>query len=523
MRATNDTGDQLWKQLSRFQRYLFYVAAALLLVCWLLYQTWSHTELARQYTPTANPEAPHTSRDEPEVDDATVDRKAAVVRAFQHAWRGYRRYAWGHDHLRPISKDFHDWFGLGLTIVDAMDTLFIMGLSEELQEARTWVSKSLHFDIAKDVNLFETTIRVMGSLLSMFHLTKDSLYLDKARDLGERLLPGFSSNSGIPYSDVNLQSGTAHAPIWAPDSTVSEVSSIQLEFRALSRAAKNPVYEQKAFAVSEHLHKLPKRDGLVPMFVNADSGRFSTTSTLTLGARADSYYEYLLKQWIQTGKTIDWLKEDYLTAVEGIRSNLVRHSKPGGLLFVGELIRGQTFSPKMDHLVCYLPGTLALGYHHGLPRDHLDLAQSLMDTCLKTYAVNPTFLAPEISHFNMDEHGDKDIIVKSNDAHNLLRPETLESLWYLYYVTQNKTYQDWGWRIFQGFNKYCKVESGGYTSINNVRSALFPRPRDMMESFFLAETLKYLYLLFSDEATEAYSPDKFIYNTEAHLLPIYDS
>lgn len=520
---------RLWNQLSRFQKYLFYVGGVLSVVCLVLYLPWSQrgqTQLA-ELTSLQSMQTSHAARHLPlmEGPKATVDRKEAVAQALRHAWKGYRRYAWGHDHLRPISKGHQDWFGVGLTVVDSLDTLYLVGLTEELEEGRKWVAESLNFSIHKDVNIFETTIRVLGGLLSIYHLTKDTMYLDKARDLGDRLLPGFRSNSGVPYSDVNLQSGFSHAPSWAPDSTVSEVASVQLEFRALSRATGNPIYEQKAFAVSEHLHKLPKMHGLVPMFINADSGRLSTGSTLTLGARADSYYEYLLKQWIQTGRTIDWLKEDYLTAVEGIRSNLVGYTAPNGLLFVGELIRGKTFSPKMDHLACFLPGTLALGHHYGMPKDHLDLAVSLMDTCLQMYAINPTFLAPEIAHFNVDIKDSRapDIIIKVNDAHNLLRPETLESLWYLYHFTRNQTYQDWGWRIFQGFERHCKVESGGYTSINNVRSTLFPRPRDMMESFFLAETLKYLYLLFSEEASQQYSPDKFVYNTEAHPLPVYNS
>lgn len=106
------------------------------------------------------------------------------------------------------------------------------------------------------------------------------------------------------------------------------------------------------------------------------------------------------------------------------------------------------------------------------------------------------------------------------DAHNLLRPETVESLFYLYRITQDKQYREWGWKIFQAFKKYTRIEGFGYSSINNVKNAGSPNFRDKLESFFLAETLKYLYLLFSDDP-DLIPLDKFVINTEAHPLPIY--
>lgn len=144
-------------------------------------------------------------------------------------------------------------------------------------------------------------------------------------------MPAFSTSSGVPYSDVNLGTKTAHGPKWGPDSSTSEVTSIQLEFRDLSRSTGDPKFEvymnisiviilfvfhkkkniqiiilQEAVAkVSEHVHQLEKYDGLVPIFINANTGQFRDHSTITLGARGDSYYEYLLKQWLQTGKTIN--------------------------------------------------------------------------------------------------------------------------------------------------------------------------------------------------------------------------
>ena len=114
------------------------------------------------------------------------DRQKEVVEAFRYAWDGYKTYAWGHDELRPVSKSYGEWFGVGLTIIDSLDTMLLMNLREEFQQARDWVANSLTFEKNVDVNLFETTIRVLGGLLSAYHLSKDDLFLKKAVSFNER-------------------------------------------------------------------------------------------------------------------------------------------------------------------------------------------------------------------------------------------------------------------------------------------------------------------------------------------------
>ena len=282
-------------------------------------------------------------------------RQEAVVSATRHAWSAYRAHAWGMDHLKPISRTGQDWFGLGLTIVDSLDTLLVMGMKEEFGEAREWVARSLDFsDKNKDVNLFETTIRVLGGLLSAYHLSGgDKVFLERSKDLGDRLLGAFKSPSGVPYSDVNLQSTRGHAPRWSPDSSTSEVTTIQLEFRDLSRATGDPQYEEAAAAVSRTVHDQPREDGLVPIFINANSGKLRRQATITLGARGDSYYEYLLKQWLQTGKTADWLRADFVESILGVQKRLAKRTVPNNLLYLGEILSGgKDFKHKMDELVC---------------------------------------------------------------------------------------------------------------------------------------------------------------------------
>uniref|UniRef100_A0A4W6EWZ5 alpha-1,2-Mannosidase n=1 Tax=Lates calcarifer TaxID=8187 RepID=A0A4W6EWZ5_LATCA len=513
-----------WKQLSRLQRSLILFLLALLLIFGLL----SYPSITEQWGGKQCNARTFTGRDRSVInsnDYAFISYSFLCAPLFVVSAGKVDRleavrddHAWGHDELKPISKSFGEWFGLGLTLIDSLDTMWIMGLKEEFEEAKNWVEKELSFNKNVDVNLFETTIRILGGLLSSYHLTGDQLFLEKAKDLGSRLMPAFKTPSKIPFSDVNIGKGTAHPPRWTSDSTLAEVTSIQLEFRELSRLTQDPQYQDVVNEIMKLVHKLPgKQDGLVPMFINTNSGQFTHKGVFTLGARADSYYEYLLKQWLQGGKTEDDLLEDYLQAVEGVKKHLVKQTGPSRLTFVGELSHNR-FNPKMDHLVCFLPGTLALGAHNNLPGDHMDLAVQLMETCHQMYTQMETGLSPEIAHFSLQASDGRDVIVKPADRHNLLRPETVESLFYMYRFTKDTKYRDWGWQILQSFNNYTKVSGGGYTSINNVRDPVNPGPRDKMESFFLGETLKYLYLLFSDDM-ELLSLDKYGPVSVLRLVP----
>ncbi|CAI2356808.1 unnamed protein product [Caenorhabditis sp. 36 PRJEB53466] len=450
----------------------------------------------------------------------TNDRQKAVVKAFQHAWKGYKDYAWGHDTLKPISKSFNDWFDTGLTIVDGLDTAIIMGLEKEAAEATEWIRDKLTFEKDRMVNFFECTIRVLGGMMSAYHLTGNEMFLTKSQDLGDRLIGAFKSPSGIPYSDVNLRKRTGTNPQWGSDSSLAEVTTVQLEYRALSRATGKSVYEDLAFNVSRHVHKIgcEEHEGLCGMFISATSGQFKKSATITFGARADSYYEYLYKQWIQTGKTIDWLKEDYGKAMKAMEKYLYRNSEPKKMYFIGELLSGETYYPKMDHLVCFIAGTLSHGAQNGFPKEHMDIAEKIGETCHNMYD-NPTGLGPEIAHFNMIP-SKEDLYIKPLDAHCLLRPEAIEGWFYLYRITGDKKYQEWGWSAFQAIEKYARISTGGYSSIVNVKK-INVSYRDSMESFFLGETLKYLYLLLADDQT-ILPLDEWVFTTEGHPLPVYD-
>uniref|UniRef100_A0A1I8EP20 alpha-1,2-Mannosidase n=1 Tax=Wuchereria bancrofti TaxID=6293 RepID=A0A1I8EP20_WUCBA len=442
------------------------------------------------------------------------DKQKAVVEAFKHAWKGYKKYAWGHDHLKPVTKSYNDWFGLGLTIVDSLSTAIIMGLNDEFKEGRKWVAESLSFEKNRFVSFFETTIRVLGGLLSAYHLSGDQMFVHRAQDLGSRLAAAYATSSSIPYSDISLTNREGRQPSWNTYCSLSEVTSVQLELRDLSRVTNNNTYEMLAFRTSEHIHNEGCReyDGLCGMFISPVTGRFKEQMIITMGARADSYYEYLLKQWLQTGKTIDWLKDDYNQSMAAMEKHLLRYTKPNNFAFVGEIISDN------DHLACFIAGTLALGSLNGLPAKHIELAKDIAEGCHKMYRTK-TGLGPEIVYFNIDGSNAQDISIKHMDAHSLLRPEAIEAWFYLYRATGDKIYQQWGWEVFRAIESYAKVEHG-YSSVNNVKRVPVTY-KDMMESFFLAETLKYLYLLFDDDKTDI-PLDKYVFNTEGHPLPIYD-
>lgn len=471
-------------------------------------------------------------------------KKQEVRDVFVESWQAYTLSAWGQDEFHPISKSGKNMIpgGMGWIVIDALDTMHLMELDQLLSNARDWVVNVHTFDVDAEVNVFETTIRMLGGLLSIYHLTQDKVYLSKAKDLGDRLLGAYDSTSGIPTASVNLKTKKgviSHADSGA--SSTAEVASLQLEMKYLSHALGDPKYAAAAERVMARLRQNEPTGGLVPIFVQPESGNYQGNE-IRLGSRGDSYYEYLAKQWLMTDSIV--YKNEYQKSVAGIKKYLVGKSEPNGLTFIGEKHAGveSPLDSKMDHLVCFLPGTLALGATRGLSLEEakkmtwwsdtevedMVLARELTRSCYEMYNSTTTGLAPEIVYFNTVEgqpsttSNSPDIIIHDQDRHNLMRPETVESLFVMWRITREEKYREWAWIIFTAFRKHLHVgEKGGYTSIDNVMQSP-PQQRDNMESFWLAETLKYLYLIFVDEKDEkALGLDEIIFNTEAHIFPIF--
>ncbi|XP_065849774.1 mannosyl-oligosaccharide 1,2-alpha-mannosidase MNS1-like isoform X1 [Euphorbia lathyris] len=447
-----------------------------------------------------------------ENDSISDERREKVKEAMLHAWTCYEKYAWGHDELQPQTRNGIDSFGgLGATLIDSLDTLFIMGLHEQFQKAREWIANSLDFNKNYEASVFETTIRVVGGLLSAYDLSGDKIFLEKARDIADRLLPAWNTPSGIPYNIINLAHGNPHNPRWTGGSSIlADSGTEQLEFIALSQRTNDPKYQQKVENVIKELRKTFPADGLLPIYINPHTGT-SSYSVITFGAMGDSFYEYLLKVWIQGNKTeaVKHYREMWEISMKGMQS-LVRRTTPSNYTYLCEK-NGDRLSDKMDELACFAPGMLALGsfgYETGEAQKLLSLAEELAWTCYNFYQSTPTKLAGENYFF----HPGQDMNVGT--SWNILRPETVESLFYLWRLTGNKTYQEWGWNIFQAFERNSRVETG-YVGLKDVHTGV---KDNMMQSFFLAETLKYLYLLFSPPSV--ISLDEWVFNTEAHPLRI---
>ncbi|XP_014508082.2 mannosyl-oligosaccharide 1,2-alpha-mannosidase MNS1 isoform X2 [Vigna radiata var. radiata] len=445
-------------------------------------------------------------------DPISKQRRDKIKDAMLHAWTSYETYAWGKDELKPQSMNGVDSFGgLGATIVDSLDTLFVMGLDDQFNRAREWVAESLSFDKNIEVSVFETTIRVMGGLLSAYDLSGDKVFLEKAREIADKLLPAWNTPSGIPYNRLNLAFGNTNNPGWARgNSILADSGSEQLEFIALSQRTKDPKYQEKAEKVIKGLHKSFPDDGLLPIYLNPLTGT-QTGGSVTFGAMGDSFYEYLLKAWIQGNKTeaVAFYREMWEKSMIGLQS-MIKKSTPSSFTYISEKLGNAVFD-KMDELACFVPGMLALGSSTSGPGEaekYLSLAEELVWTCYNFYQSTPTKLAGENYYFRDGED------MSVGTTWNIQRPETIESLFYLWRFTGNKTYQEWGWNIFQAFENNTRIETG-YVGLKDVTTG---KKDNMMQSYFLSETLKYLYLLFSPSSV--ISLDEWVFNTEAHPLRI---
>ena len=412
--------------------------------------------------------------------------------------------------------------------MDALDTLHLAfhgwgGEEQKTAIAELWTRAEEHVRQIDwmvrdyDASFFEMTIRYLGGLLSIHQLSGERMYLLKAEELGERLALAFDSPSGVPYSIVNLRSGKTRNPQWnGGNSILSELGSVQLEFGLLSRLSGNPAFGAAARAVLSHLHKLPPSPGvpagLFPVAIDPRTGRASSDA-VSFGGLGDSFYEYLLKQYLLSGRTDLVARDMYLAAVDALKAHLLAVSNDGRK-YVSEMKAGAR-TGGFDHLVCYVPGMLALGAL-SIPgrQPDLDLAVDLLDTCISLYLDQPTGLGPErVQWHPVDSSGPAYAI---SSPRYLLRPETLESIFILYRATHNDRYREIGWQIFQSLQKYCRTPAA-FSGLRDV-TALHSPLDNSMQSFFMAETLKYLFLLFSPD--DLLPLDQYVFNTEAHPFQI---
>ena len=422
---------------------------------------------------------------------APVDRAALaeeVKTEFLHAWQGYKAHAWGHDELLPLSAGYRDWHSVSLlmTPVDAYDTMLLMGLTAEAAEAKKLILDSLDFDHAITVKNFEITIRTLGGLLSAYQLDGDPRFLALAQELGDRLLPVFNSPTGMPYTFVNLKTGAVSGPVSNP----AEIGTLLLEFGTLSKLTGQKRYYNKAKIALVQLFNRRSDLGLVGTTINVETGEWGDTSSHISGM-IDSYYEYLFKSWKLFGDgDCKLMFDSSMVAVNRYLADEVEGCLWYGRADMNSGARGLRLFGSLD---AFMPGLLI--YAGDRSR-----AEKLQDSCYRLWMLHG--IEPEMLDY------DKMEVTAANYE---LRPENIESAWYLHRFTGEDKYLAMGRDYFVSLRTHCRTEHG-YAALASV---ITKEKKDSQESFFLTETLKYLYLLFAPVEIDL---DQTVFNTEAHPL-----
>jgi hypothetical protein len=425
-------------------------------------------------------------------DPVAIDKAAlaAEVRAeFLHAWNSYKQYAWDHDGLRPLSKTFYDWYAVPfyLTPLDALDTMILMGLKEEADSTREYVARHLSFDQDVYVKHFEFTIRGLGGLLSCYQLTGDRRLLALADDLGSRMLKAFNSPTGFPYVDVNLKTGKCRGTATNP----GEIGTLLVEYGTLAKLTGKEEYYRIPKEAFLKVFRLRSAIGLVGDRIDVETGAWLNTDS-HLSACIDSYYEYMVKCARLFGDQDCQRMWD--SSIVALNRYLVDSTSTGYWYGHADMHTGARTRTWFGALDAFFPAVLVLA-------GDLRRAALLQEACFtmwNTYGIEPE----DFDYAKMD----------AARPRFFLNPEIMESAYYLYRATGQERYLVMGKTFFDGLKKYCRVP-GGYAELKSV---ITKEKADRMESYFLAETLKYLYLLFAPPETLDFNAVTF--NTEAHPL-----
>lgn len=494
------------------------------------------------------------------------ERQAAVKHSFGRAWSSYRQYAWGHDELAPLSGGYRNGFGgWAASLVDNLDNLWIMGMKSEFEEA---VQKAVDIDLGQatieTVNVFETTIRHLGGLLSAYDLSGDKRLLEKAKEFGEMLLRAFDTPNHMPITRWKPQDALkgkqeAHNVV-----LVAEIGSLSMEFTHLSQLSGDMRWYDavaritRLFEAQQHETHLP---GMWPVVINALREDLTEDSFFTLSAMSDSLYEYFPKMHALLGGLEPVYKKLYEGSMgTAIQYNLWRPMTPDNAdILISGNVRASNrdraqLDPQGQHLVCFAGGMFGLGGKLFEKPVHVEIGQKLTDGCIWTYKNMPLGIMPEIFnmvpcesgstcawdetkwrqeiHHRHAESDDIDQIIKKlrlpqgftdlPDRRYILRPEAIESVFLLYRMTGQEYLQEAAWDMFTAIINATEtpLANAALSDITLSKEQLAQGNTggttqfDSMESFWMAETLKYFYLMFSEP--DVISLDEWVFNTEAH-------
>ncbi|KAH6584398.1 hypothetical protein BASA61_007485 [Batrachochytrium salamandrivorans] len=429
--------------------------------------------------------------------------KVKVTEMYYTALEGYLEFAYPKDELQPLTCSGINTIGnFSLTLIDALDTAMIMDDVSTFSRMVDLV-RFVNFDQDVNVSVFETNIRVVGGLLSAHIMAKrhpsysleyDGILLTMAEKIGRKLLLAFNTPTGIPYGTVNMLSG-----VQKDESTVvctACAGTFNIEFTWLSHLTGDPVFEQTARKAVRALWDRRSKIELFGNHIDVIDGRWIYPEC-SIGGGVDSFFEYLFKAHIAFSDEVEYgimFKEIYRAI------KLYMHKLDFYHMDV-HFETGETISSQQWSLGAFWPSIKILS------GDIIEAVHDMYPTAL--YLSKSPFL-PEIMLPNSNT-------LQKGRAGYPLRPEFIESLWYLYRTTQDQNLLDLAFNFVDRLNMLTRTKCG-FSNIANVETL---KKENCMESFFLAETLKYLYLLFDQD--NEYNVGNYVFNTEAHPFPVYST
>ncbi|KAF7537367.1 hypothetical protein G7Z17_g12863 [Cylindrodendrum hubeiense] len=476
--------------------------------------------------------------DNEEATKSLEEKRSDIKRAFVQTWDSYEKHAWGRDELKPLSMKGHDSLGgWAASMIDALDTLWLMDMKPEFNRAASYVGR-LDWDnsTSESCNLFETNIRYLGGLLSAYELSSEGVLLSKAIEIGDLLYAAFDNYEHMPPHTItfhDLKLGRGH-----PEQKQSSagLGSMSLEFTKLTQLTGNPKYYDgidritRAFNRTQNSTLIP---GMWPLQIDVLHDFGVKDDSFSLGANGDSLYEYLVKEFVLLRGREPVYEEMYTKAVDAIIKNLLFRPmlpKKDNVLMVGKIdvVGGGivNLQPHLEHLSCFAGGMIAMGGKVFERDDHVVIGDKLARGCAYAYASFPNGIMPETSSLSacpsLDpcEFRSSSIRAttdgfKTKDKRYVLRPEAIESIFILYRITGNEEYRDIAWDMWKAIKKATKTPHGTFAEVKDVTQSELTHT-DSMESFWMAETLKYFYLIFSDESV--LHLDEWVFNTEGHPL-----
>ncbi|MGK5730439.1 glycoside hydrolase family 47 protein [Streptomyces sp. URMC 124] len=405
--------------------------------------------------------------------------KAGEIRAeFVHAWEGYKRFAWGHDEVLPVSGRHREFFAgnhpVGLSIIEALDTLHLMELDTEVHRCVDWIGSHLDFDVDADFQVFEATIRLVGGLLSGYLATGEKALLNRCTDLADRLLPAFTSSpTGMPYRFVNLRTGRASGATLP----VAEIGTNILEFGVLSRITGDTRYRRAAERALRAIVERRSSLDLLATRLNVETGRWADRESVAVNPPADSFYEYLWGAWLMfhDEECRDW----FTMFTAALRKH--QAERVDGLLWFKhvDFRTGQLINRRQSALaVAVLP--VGGGSDLELAADYYRSWTAVLDK----YEVIPE----EIDYTRL----------RALSTRNDLRPEYANCAFQLWWQTGDPYYRTTAWQYFRNLKRHHRVP-GGYTVLTDVTRQ--PKAKgDHCPAYFFAENFKWLYLTFASAA-----------------------